>query len=89
MITLRRGAALTASGLPLGPALGEADGLATGRVRPTGGLEGHRPSQARRLTSDNAKRDLPPMRRAAMLEKENSLPGAELHPAVQDRDHLA
>ena len=29
------------------------------------------------------------MRRAAMLEKENALPGAELHPALCDRDHFA
>ena len=29
------------------------------------------------------------MRRAAVFEEEDPLPGAELHPALGDRDHLA
>ena len=52
-------------------------------------LESRRPSQAGRLTSDHAERDLPPMRCAAVFEKKDALPGAKLHPAVDDRDHFA
>jgi hypothetical protein len=55
--------------------------------RPGGG-SANRPRE-RWLFSDNHNENLSLMRRATMFEKENALPGAELHFTIDNRDGLA
>ena len=63
--------------------------MSTGCLAGTDRLKAREPSQAGGLTSDNAERELSPVRGTAVLEEENALPGAELHAPVGNRDHLA